>query len=227
MDVAPATCSIPTGGSHVSATVLSPAAKATTPVPAVLLAHGAGTDRTHASLVGWQRSLAAAGYAALLFNFPYRERGKKLPDARPVLEACWRDAIAFARATLEPSWLAIGGRSMGGRMATYVAADGVPVDALVLLGYPLHPAGKPQELRVDHLPRVGQPALFVQGTNDALANLPALRAAVATMPRATLHLLDGADHSFRIPKRSGRTDADVQVEIGATMAAWLDARRAG
>lgn len=213
-------------GSTTSAAVVRPARPG--PAPAVILAHGAGTDRTHRSMLDWQQALADAGYLAITFNFPYRERGRKLPDARPVLEACWRDVIAFVRATddLRPPWLAIGGRSMGARMATYVAAGGVAVDALVLLGYPLHPAGKPAQLRADHLPRVTAPVLFVQGTRDALAELPLLQAAVATTPRATLHLLDGVDHGFHIPKRSGRTDADVHREIVATMVAWLDAQRA-
>ena len=212
-------------GQTTSASIVRPEHGTPRTWPAVILAHGAGTDRHHPSLLGWQATLAAAGYLAILFNFPYRERGRKLPDTRPLLERCWRAVIAHVRATDAPPWLAIGGRSMGGRMATYVVADGLAVDALVLLGYPLHPAGKPTQLRADHLPRIHVPALFVQGTRDALADLPRLHEALRPMPHATLHEIDQADHSFRVPKRTGRTASDVHDAIGATIGGWLDAQR--
>lgn len=215
-------------GSTVSASVARPATGGPGAWPAVILAHGAGTDRTHASLVGWQQSLTDAGYLTVVFNFPYRERGKKLPDARPVLERCWRAVIRHVRSApdLRPTWLALGGRSMGGRMATYVALEDLNVAALVLLAYPLHPAGQPEKLRADHLAQVHAPTLFIQGTRDPLADPARLEAAIASMPSATLHRVAEGDHGFRVPKRTGRTADDVQREIADTMIAWLEAQRA-
>ena len=167
--------------------------------------------------------LAREGYVSLKFNFPYTEARRRRPDPRPVLERCWRsvlDAVRRDRA-LAPSWVAIGGKSMGGRMASYVAAAGAPVKALVLLGYPLHPAGKPDDLRADHLPAIQAPMLFVQGTRDALCDLDRLRQVLAPIPHATLITIDGGDHSFRLPRRAGKTDGEVWTEIVAIVARWL------
>ena len=130
------------------------------------------------------------------------------------------DAVRRDR-TLAPSWIAIGGKSMGGRMASYVAAAGAPVRALVFLGYPLHPAGKPDDLRADHLPAIQAPMLFVQGTRDALCDMDRLRGVLAGLPNATLHAIEGGDHSFRLPRRTGKTDADVWTEIVSVVARWL------
>ena len=115
----------------------------------------------------------------------------------------------------------IGHKSLGGRIASYVAADGAPVRGLLFLGYPLHPAGRSDELRADHLPGVALPMLFVQGTRDALCELERLRPVLARLPRATLHTIEGGDHSFRVPRRAGRTDADVWAEIVGVAAHWL------
>ena len=211
----------------VSARIVRPPTYGPGTWPAIVLAHGAGTDRDHPSLRAWQEVFAQAGYLAVVFNFPYRERGRTLPDPRPVLEQSWRAVIDHVRssADLAPRWLAIGGRSMGGRMATYVVADGVAVDALALLAYPLHPAGRPDRLRADHLPRVVVPTLFVQGTRDALAERARLATAAAAMPDATIHWIDQGDHGFRVPKRTGRSEADVHAEITGTIVAWLKQRR--
>src|SRR5947207_13421462 len=145
------------------------------------------------------------------------------PDPRPVLQRCYRavvDAVLGDR-RLAPPWVAIGGKSLGGRIASYVAADGAPVRGLLFLGYPLHPAGRSDELRADHLPGVALPMLFVQGTRDALCELERLRPVLARLPRATLHTIEGGDHSFRVPRRAGRTDADVWAEIVGVAARWL------
>src|SRR5439155_1264532 len=104
---------------------------------------------------------------------------------------------------LAPPWIAIGGTSLAGRIASYLAADGAPVRGLLFLGYPLHPAGRPEQLRADHLPGVAAPMLFVQGTRDALCELERLRPVLARLPRATLHTIEGGDHSFRVPRRAG------------------------
>lgn len=191
--------------------------------PAVILAHGAGSDMTSAFMSTMHSGLAREGYVSVKFNFPYTEVRRRAPDPRPVLERCYRavlEAVSEDR-TLSPPWTAIGGKSLGGRIASYVAAAGAPVRGLVFLGYPLHPAGRPDALRADHLPTVGVPMLFVQGTRDTLCDLERLRPVLGRLPRATLHTIEGGDHSFRIPRRVGRSDAEVWAEIVATTARWL------
>ena len=193
----------------------------------VILAHGAGSDRRHPALVAIQEDLARAGWPTVLFNFPYREAGKRLPDRRPVLERTWHAVLAAVRAEprLATSRLVIGGRSMGGRIATLVAADGAAVDGLVLLGFPLHAAGRPGVERAGHLPRITVPMLFVQGTRDALADRTLLTGVLDGVPLATVHWLAEADHGFHVPKRSGRTDDQVRAEAVAEITAWLDGTR--
>src|SRR5207249_1859279 len=132
------------------------------------------------------------------------EARRRTPDPRPVLERCHRavlDAVAADRALLPP-WIAIGGKSLGGRIASYLAAAGAPVRGVFFLGYPLHPAGKPDQLRADHLPSVPVPMLFVKGTRDSLCDFERLREVLRGMPRATLHVVEGGDHSFRLPRRN-------------------------
>lgn len=213
------------GGGAVSAVVaLPPGFRRAARVPAVILAHGAGSDMRSAFVSTMQGGLAREGFVTVKFNFPYAEARRRVPDPRPVLERCYRtvlDAVARDRA-LAPTWIAIGGKSLGGRIASYLAAEGASVRALVLLGYPLHPAGRPTELRADHLPAITVPTLFVQGTRDTLCHLDRLEPTLAKMPRSTLYTIDGGDHSFRRPRRSGQTDAEVWTEIVATTARWLD-----
>jgi predicted alpha/beta-hydrolase family hydrolase len=214
------------GGGAVSAVVaLPPAFKRPGRTPAVILAHGAGSDMRHPFISTMHTGLARLGYIAVKFNFPYTEARRRAPDPRPVLERCYRavlDAVARDRA-LAPPWVAIGGKSLGGRMASYLAAGGAPVHALLLLGYPLHPAGRPDALRADHLADVPVPMLFVQGTRDALCELDRLRPVMAKLPHATLHTIEGGDHSFRVPRRTGRSDAEVWAEVVAVAARWLRA----
>jgi hypothetical protein len=212
------------GGGAVSAVIARPTGfRRPGRTPAVILAHGAGSDMTSPFMSTMHGGLARAGYVAVKFNFPYTEARRRAPDPRPVLERCYRavaDAVAADRA-LAPSWIAIGGKSLGGRIASYVAAAGAPVRGLVFLGYPLHPAGRPDELRADHLPNVPVPMLFVQGTRDTLCDLDRLRPVLARLPRATLHLVEGGDHSFRVPRRMERSDAEVWSEIVDATARWL------
>jgi hypothetical protein len=210
-------------GGHVSAAIAFPDGYVSGSAPVVLLAHGAGSDMHHPFLVAMQTGLSAAGYVAVAFNFPYREAGRRIPDARPVLERCYRavlDAVV-ADPSLAPPWVVIGGRSMGGRMATYLAAAGARVRGVLLLGYPLHPAGKPDALRADHLSSVRIPMLFVQGTRDALAGLARLGPVLASLPNATLHLVEDGDHSFKVPRRTGRSEADVRADILSATVEWL------
>ncbi len=212
------------GGGSVSAVVALPANfRGPGRIPAVILAHGAGADMRHPFISTVHTGLARQGWVAIKFNFPYTEARRRAPDPRPVLERCYRavlDAVARDRA-LAPPWIAIGGKSLGGRIASYLAAAGAPVRALLLLGYPLHPAGRPDQLRADHLPAVPVPMLFVQGTRDALSDPERLRQVLAGLPHATLHSVEGGDHSFRVPRRSGRSDAEVWAEIVVVAARWL------
>ena len=214
---------IPDGGAVSAIVALPSAARRPGKTPAVLLAHGAGADMRSPFMTTVHTGLAREGFASLKFNFPYTEARRRRPDPRPVLERCWRSVIDAVRRdrTLAPSWIAIGGKSMGGRMASYVAAAGAPVRALVLIGYPLHPAGKPDDLRADHLPSIQVPMLFVQGTRDALCDMDRLRGVLAGLPNATLHTIEGGDHSFRLPRRIGKADAEVWTEIVAVVARWL------
>lgn len=200
---------------------------------AVLLAHGAGSDMHGAALIAVADALAAAGIASLRFNYPYRTSGRKAPDRPKVLDAATREAASelARRAKLPPGRLVLGGRSMGGRYCSLVVGadtDPVPALGLLLLGYPLHAAGRPDRPRVEHFPRLRVPTLFVSGTRDALAAREALTAAARKVkgPR-TFHWLETADHGFRPLKSSGREPADVLAEVGAISAEWVQSLEAG
>lgn len=194
---------------------------------AVLLAHGAGSDMHADALVAAARALAAAGIPSLRFDFPYRTRGKKAPDRAPVLEAAVRRAAAdlAERTGLPPERLVLGGRSMGGRYCSLaVGHETDPLGGLgvLLLGYPLHPAGKPDRVRADHFPRLRVPVLFVSGTRDALAPRESLEGeAKAVAGPTTFHWIDSADHGYRPLKASGRTRADVVDEVAEVSTAWV------
>jgi predicted alpha/beta-hydrolase family hydrolase len=220
--------SLPQGGAVSAGVALAPG-HAAARSPIVVLAPGAGSSRNHASLSGIQTGLGDAGWTTVTFDFPYREAGRRIPDRQPVLERCWRavlDAV-HTDARLAPPWIAIGGRSMGGRIASHVAAAGAAVNALVFLGFPLHPAGRPGVERAAHLPSIAVPMLFVQGTRDALAEPALLAGVLAGLPRATLHAIGGADHSFRVPKRGGRTEQTIRDEIVKVVADWLRSIQSG
>jgi predicted alpha/beta-hydrolase family hydrolase len=196
---------------------------------AVVLAHGAGSDRNGTALTTTGARLAAAGIPTLRFDYPYRTAGRNAPDRPPVLEAATREAVALAaEATkLSPDQLVLGGRSMGGRYCSLVAGaeeDPVPCRGLVLLGYPLHPAGKPDQLRTAHFPRLRIPVLFVSGTRDAMAPRDSLETAAKAIPGpVTFHWIDDADHGYRVPKRTGRDQADVLAEVAERAATWVAA----
>jgi uncharacterized protein len=160
----------------------------------IVLAHGAGTDQTHAFMVQMRDGLAARGYRVLTFNYPYSDRGSRRPDQPQRLLACHRAAADFLAAEVDELFLA--GRSMGGRIATHLVSEGYPAAGVVLYSYPLHPAGKPEKLRVDHLPLITVPMLFFQGTHDALSRMDLFERHIAPLPGVTVELLDGAGHSF-------------------------------
>jgi predicted alpha/beta-hydrolase family hydrolase len=182
----------------------------------LVLAHGAGAGMRHAFLEAIALALAQRRIGTLRFEFPYQAAGSRRPDTRPVLVAALCEAVAEGERLAAGLPLFAGGKSMGGRMASHAAAEG-RIDAargLVFLGFPLHPAGKPGVERAAHLEQVPQPMLFLQGTRDALADLALLRPICEKLgPRARLHVIEGADHGFHVPKRSGRSDADVIGEL--------------
>jgi predicted alpha/beta-hydrolase family hydrolase len=167
-------------------------------------------------------ALAASGRRVVLYNFPYRERGRGRPDPPAVLEATTRAVGEFAHGSLGAERLVHGGRSMGGRIASQAVAEGAPADGLVFLAYPLHPPGRPESRRDAHLPRVPVPMLFVQGTRDDFARWDLLEATLARLSRAELHPVEAADHSFKVRKSSGRTAAEVEAEVERAVLQWLD-----
>lgn len=192
-----------------------------------VLAHGAGAGMRHPFLEALAAALAAEGIATLRYEFPYMEAGGRRIDARPVLHARVREAVEAGRAEGLP--LFAGGKSMGGRMTSeaFAQASLPGVRGLAFVGFPLHPAGKPGVARAAHLTGVAVPLLFLQGTRDALADLSLLRPILATLPGATLQIVDDADHAFHVRKKSGRTDAQVVVELARTIALWARALAGG
>jgi predicted alpha/beta-hydrolase family hydrolase len=189
-----------------------------------LFAHGAGVGMTHASMETNAAGLAERGIATLRYQFPYMERGTKRPDPPRLAQATVRAAAAQAVALAPDLPLYAGGRSFGGRMTSQAQADTplAGVRGLAFLGFPLHPAGNPGIDRAEHLARVQVPMLFVSSDRDALADLDLLKKVVAELgARATLHLVSGADHSFKVPAKSGRTTADAQAEALDALAQWI------
>lgn len=196
--------------------------------PTLVLAHGAGAPQAHPFMLSAARGLASRGVRVVTFDFPYMEARRKVPDRAPVLEACWKDVLVEVRRRVADPRVCIGGKSMGGRMATHVAAlhpDAGPLAGVVLLGYPLHPPGRPDQRRDAHLPRIAVPTLFVQGTRDAFGTPDELRAAIAPMGAlATLHEIAEGDHSFAVPRAAGRSTRDVLEGAWDVVAEWVGAR---
>jgi len=185
--------------------------------------HGAGAGMRHRFMQAASDTLGAHGIATFRYQFPYVERGSRRIDPQPMLLATVRSAVAAAHAAAPDLPLLAGGKSMGGRM-TSLASAAEPLSSvrgLVFFGFPLHPAGAPAVTRADHLERVTTPMLFLQGTRDKLAELDLLRPIVDRLrTRATLHIVDGADHSFEVPKRSGRNLPDVLEDLARTLESW-------
>jgi len=190
-----------------------------------VFAHGAGAGMTHSFMEAVALGLSARGVATLRYQFPYMEKASKRPDPPAVAHAAVRAAVAAAAQECPGLPLIAGGKSFGARMTSQAQAAS-PLEGvcgLAFLGFPLHPAGKPSTERAKHLADVHVPMLFLQGTNDKLAELDLLEPAVAMLgPPATLHLLDAADHSFHVPVRSGRNDGAVMDEALDTLVAWID-----
>jgi predicted alpha/beta-hydrolase family hydrolase len=190
-----------------------------------VLAHGAGAGMAHPFMASVAAGLAERGIATLRYQFPYMEGGSKRPDPPALAQATVRAAVAAAARVAPDLPLIAGGKSFGGRMTSQAqaAAPLAGVRGLAFLGFPLHPANKPSEARAKHLADVAVPMLFLQGTRDALADLALLRPVVDGLsPRATLVLFDDADHSFHVPARTGRKDADIRREMLDAFAAWAE-----
>jgi uncharacterized protein len=198
----------------------------------LLLAHGAGAGMHHSFMEHLAGELAGCRVATLRYQFPYMQNRRKRPDPPAVLTATVRAAVMTALDAAPDLPLLAGGKSFGGRMTSLAIAEErsaespgmASVRGLVFLGFPLHQAGRPGIQRAEHLARVPVPMLFLQGTRDALADLALLRPLCDTLvPLSTLHLIDGADHSFHVLKRSGKSDAGVLAELARTVASWADA----
>lgn len=193
--------------------------------PTVVLAHGAGAPQTSDFMVGFPQALARHGFPTVTFNFPYMEEGRRLPDRSETLEACFRAVIAAVRERVDcgASRLVIGGKSLGGRMASHVAAAGLDdLAGLVFLGYPLHPPGQPRRLRAAHLARIRQPMLFVQGTRDPFGTPEELAPLLAPLgPAVRVHVVPDGDHSFKVPKRGPEPQERVFALAQDEIARWL------
>jgi predicted alpha/beta-hydrolase family hydrolase len=193
------------------------------PVACYVMAHGAGAGMRHAFLTAVAEGLLARNVATLRYQFPYMEERRSRPDNPAVAMDAVAAAIGAARDALPGVPLHAGGKSFGGRMTSELASRGnASVASLIFLGFPLHPPNRPSRVRAEHLARVQEPMLFLQGTRDDLADLALMREVTAELgARATLHVVEGADHSFHVLKRSGRTDALVLHELLETMCDWI------
>jgi uncharacterized protein len=190
-----------------------------------VFAHGAGAGMTHSFMEAFAAGLCRHSIASLRFQFPYMEKGSKRPDPPAIAQAAVRAAVAEARRHCPDLPLIAGGKSFGGRMTSQAqaAAPLEGVRGLAFLGFPLHPSGKPSSDRAAHLARVHIPMLFLQGTRDSLAETDLIESVVKGLSSATLHLVDGADHSFHVLARSGRKDSEVLGEILDVFASWAGA----
>ncbi len=209
------------GGGEVSALLWRPAKSRRL----LVLAHGAGAGMSHPFMEKLAGELAGVGVATLRYQFPYMEQRRRVPDTPAVLTATVVAAVHAAAEAAPGLPLLAGGKSMGGRMTSQAAAER-PLDGvrgLVFFGFPLHPPNRPGTKRAEHLAKVTVPMLFLQGTRDALADLTLLRPVCAKLgPRAKLHVIESADHSFHVLKSSGRNDAEVLRELVETAASWAE-----
>lgn len=197
------------------------------PHATLILAHGAGAGQRSPFVVAFARALSSRGLDTVTFNFPYTEQQRRVPDRRPVLDACYDAVVVHVRRHLESARTAlfIGGKSMGGRIATHIAAADpkLPVTGLVLLGYPLHPPGKPAERRDAHLGDVRRPMLIVQGSRDTFGTPAEFESLLERLsPRPTLHVVDGGDHSFKVSRGGKAIQESIYEGIQRTIAEWIE-----
>jgi uncharacterized protein len=191
----------------------------------IALAHGAGADMHHAFMSGVAQSLAKHGIASFRYQFPYMEQGRKAPNPQSILLKTVRSAVAAAREHAGDLPLLAGGKSLGGRMTSTAASqEELPgVRGIVFFGFPLHAPGNPSDERGEHLFKIRLPMLFLQGTRDKLADLGLMRPMCDRLQeqgQTRLHVIEGGDHSFHVPKKSGRNDEDVLEELGKVVSEW-------
>ena len=209
-------------GADETTALYEPGGVASAELPLFVCAHGAGGHLSDRGMLASAKAFREHGIGVVRFNFLYKERGSGRPDPMPVLMETTAAVVERVREELSPEKLVIGGRSMGGRAASMLAADGYPADGLLLLAYPLHPAGQPGKLRDAHLPKIRMPVLAFSGTRDALCTRDLMERALTTVTAPwDMRWIDGADHSFHVLKSSGTTDAAVMDSIAASSAAWL------
>ena len=216
--------------------VLYPAARKNRLGVTIILGHGAGANQSSSFIQLFASGLAERGLDALTFNFVYTELGKGVPDPKAKLEACFRAVIetALKHKSLKNNQLIIGGKSMGGRIASQVAADACEkneplaekIDGLVFLGYPLHPPGNPAKLRVEHLPNIKMPMLFIQGTRDSLGTSDEIQPYINKLKLpARIYAIEGGDHSFKAPKKFGKSQDEIYNEAMDTIAEWVQSQK--
>jgi uncharacterized protein len=206
------------GGGHVTALTYAAKPRRAT----LVLAHGAGSNQLHPFMVRVARGLAERGVETTTFNFAYTENKRRAPDPAPKLEACFRSVLVSVRGRSGEERPFIGGKSMGGRMASHLAAEGEKTRGLVFLGYPLHPPGKPDQLRSRHLPLITAPMLFVQGTRDAFGTTEELAPILATLKaRVEVFPIEQGDHSFKVPKRTGKTEEEILSAVMDRVAVFV------
>ena len=201
--------------------------------PVLVLAHGAGAGQQSPFMTAFAAAMQTRGVTALTFDFPYMRQRRRAPDRAPVLEATWRTVIEHVTAAETGAVpVVIGGKSMGGRMASHVLSDPArplpSVAGLVLLGYPLHPPGRPDRLRAAHLPELRTPTLVVQGSHDTFGTEQEVRGAFGAVGAPVEWLIiPGGDHSFKVPRRGGPSQADILQQVYSTVAGWVRQRCAG
>lgn len=205
--------------------LLYPAAKGNRAGVTLILGHGAGAPQLSGFMRLFAAGLAERGLDVVTFNFLYMEQGRKIPDPGPRLEACYRAVIdaVIKQKKLKDNRVAVGGKSMGGRIASQVAAtNGAHIDGLVFLGYPLHPPGRPEKLRSEHLPKIKAPMLFVQGSRDAFGTRQEIADIIKKLKLpAELFAIEGGDHSLKVPKSGSVSQEDVYDLAMEHIADWL------
>ena len=215
-----------TDGEQVSAVLSLPESNLPPGPVGVILAHGAGNDMNHPLLVSLSQGLFKAGYLTLRFNFLYREKGRKRPDGQNILEKTWLSVYQFLQdhPRYRPETILAAGKSMGGRVAAQMVAEGLlPVTHLIFLGYPLHAPGKKEKLRDSHFDQIKTPMLFFAGTRDSLCDLAALNRVLERLSASwELQIIEGGDHSFRLPKSADFTQNEVYQQILQATLKWLE-----
>ena len=223
--------SIPLAGADAVSALDYPAAAAGAPDTTLILAHGAGAPQTHPFMTAFARGLSSRGIGVVTFNFLYMERGRRAPDPARRLEACYRTVIATVRERRPGSRrrLLVGGKSMGGRIASQVVAADTQdraaptADGLIFLGYPLHPPGRPERLRAAHLPSITVPMLFVQGSRDTFGAPAELRPVLAGCAAAELFVVEGGDHSFK-QRKNDLSEAATHATVQDMIVDWIGRR---